>query len=311
MGHSANIISSIKLPNGTTYEVHDAQALHSIEDLGLSSALVFKGTKESDSDILTLTSAKVGDVWLSTGTNTEYVCITAVSGTASSAAWEKLGNVHDAASSSHNHNVTVTGQNAASTVTGSVTIPTVSKTSKYMSATASGTTVGATGTATAVTGLNTTSIKNPTVTAVKVPNITAKSHNNASYVTTTAGSAASWSASVSNGVLSFSWTANTPTKVTATTVPTTSCTFGSDLEASKVTTSLVTVATGAKDTANVLTGVEVTAQPTVTLSEGTASGTGKVGYVSAVSVGSTSASVSGTAAAQTWTQKSGTTGTPN
>ena len=79
-------------------------------------------------------------MWLSTGTNAEYVCTKEIS-EADATAWEKLGDVHDAASSNHTHTVTVTGTNAASTVTGSVTVPTVSKTQKYLTATAGGITV--------------------------------------------------------------------------------------------------------------------------------------------------------------------------
>lgn len=384
MAHSTNIISSIKLPNGTQYEIHDAQAIHNIEDLGLSAALVFKGTETTEAAITGKTSAKVGDVWLCTGNNTEYVCVTAVSGTANAAAWEKLGNVHDAASSTHTHNVTVTGTNAASTVTGTVTVPTVSKTQKYLSAsvgkptvspttsavlgdgttfaaeggeatttkikaTASGTAVGANGTAAAITGfgthttdaalgtsatfkvsggtaskknLGTTTIKNPTVTAVSIPNVVGNETVSASKVKSagskTAGTAASWSASVSDGVLSFSWTANTPTAVTLPTFDTVSATkttLGDALSASSVTTTDTTVATGSlvasgggsavvtgvsaatvavdnadavsaitalgtPTTETVLKGVKVTAQPTVTISSGT---TGDVSVVTGIS----------------------------
>lgn len=411
MPHSNNIISSIKLPNGTEYQIHDAQAIHSVEELGLSAALVFKGTKTTETEVFAITSAKVGDVWLATSTNTEYVCVTAISGTANAASWEKLGGVHDASSSSHTHNVTVTGTNSESTVTGSVIVPTVSKTQQYMTAsagvpgvtpttdsvlgantkftvsggaasttklaaTASGVAVGANGTADAITGfgahttasaitaLSTTTIKNPTVTNVSIPNVTKNDSVTASKVSATAGTAASWSASVTNGVLSFNWSANTPTAVSATDVSASKVTLGTALSASSVSTADVTVATGSKSTAAAitalgtpttaaaLTGVKVTAQPTVTIAAGntgdvtvatgvgaisvTASGdnvsaltgvsvaapaitltnnssnvAGSVPVVSAVDIGSTSASLTnGKAAAQTWTQKTGSTGTP-
>ena len=463
MAHSTNIISSIKLPNGTEYEIHDSKAIHSAEELGLSAALVFKGTKAKNSNnvtgaqqILSITSAKVGDVYLDKDTNTEYVCVTAVSGTANASAWEKLGNIHDAASSNHTHVVTVAGTNGTSTVTGSVTVPTVSKTQKYLSAkvdapsvtpstdsvlgantqftvtggkanttkikaTASGTVVAADGTANAITGFGThttdaalgtgatfkvtggaaTTSKMVTSTASKVtvseetiPNVTANETVKASKVTNsgskTAGTAASWSASVSNGVLSFSWTANTPTAVTLPTfseVTATNTTLGTAISASSVTASDVTVATGAlastgtgssvatgvgtisvavdnadavsaitalgtPTTAAALTGVKVATQPTITIASGstgdvtvatgieaisvTASGdnvnamtsvsvgapavtltnndsnvTGAVPVVSAVEIGSASASLTnGVAAAQKWTQSSGSTGAP-
>lgn len=456
MAHSTNIISSIKLPNGTTYEIHDAQAIHNVEELGLSAALVFKGTKNNDAAIFAITSAKVGDVWIATDTNTEYVCVTAVSGTANSSAWEKLGSTHDAASTTHSHTVTVTGTNAASAVTGTVTVPTVSKTQKYMTAsaaapgvtpttdsvlganttftvsggaatttkikaTASGVSVAGDGTAAAITGFGThttdsalgtgatfkvsggaaTTSKMVTSTASKVsisnkniPNVTGNTEVKASKVSSsgskTNGTAASWSASVTNGVLSFDWTANTPTSVTLPTfteVTATNTTLGTAISASSVTASDVTVATGslstsgtgsavatgigaisvavdnadtvsaitalgAPTTANALTGVKVTSQPTVTIASGTtgdvtvatgvgaisvtASGdnvnaltgvavaapaitltnnatnvTGSVPVVSTVDIGTASASLqNGSAAAQKWTQASGTTGTP-
>lgn len=415
MAHSNNIISSIKLPNGTTYEIHDAQAIHNVEELGLAAAMTFKGTKTTDAEILAITSAKVGDVWLSTGTNTEYVCVTAISGTSNASAWEKLGNVHDAASSNHTHGVTVTGSNAASTVTGTVTVPTVSRTQKYLTATngapevttttkaitatASGTAVASNGTAQAITALGTattdaalgadatfkvtggtastskmvtTTVKNPSVSSVSIPNVTSNTSVTASKVSSagskTNGTAASWTASVSNGVLSFGWTANTPTAVTLPTftdVTATNTTLGTALSASKVTTSNVTVATGALSsdgtgssvatgvseisvavdeadavsaitgfgthtTKTVLTGVKVSAQPTITIANGSsvvtdvavapsaitlteadATSTGAVPVVSGVSIGSASVNLqNGSAAAQKWTQSSGSTGAP-
>lgn len=136
MAHSNNVISSIKLPNGNTYEIHDAKAIHNVEELGLAAALVFKGTKSTEAEVLALTSAKVGDVYLCTGTGEEFVCIKEIQGTANADSWERLGNIHNAASAYHTHTVTVTGTNKESAVTGTVVIPTVSKTSKYMKATA-------------------------------------------------------------------------------------------------------------------------------------------------------------------------------
>ena len=416
MAHSNNIISSIKLPgNDMVYEIHDAHAIHNIEDLGLASVMQFKGTKTTESAITGLTSAKVGDVWLCTGNNTEYVCTTAISGTANASAWEKLGNVHDAAASNHTHGVTVTGTNSASEVTGTVTIPTVSKTQKYLTAaasapivtpskvtitaSASGTAVASNGTASAITGFGThttnsalgtdatfavtggdaSTSKMVTSTASKVtisnksiPNVTANTEVKASKVSSagskTNGTAASWSASVTDGVLSFSWTANTPTAVTLPTfteVTATNTTLGTAISASSVSASDVTVATGALAstgtgasvvtgvsdisvavdnadavsaitalgtpiTKTVLTGVKVSAQPTITVTNGTdvltgvtvgaptitltnndSNVTGAVPVVSAVTIGSASASLTnGSAAAQTWTQKSGTTGVP-
>lgn len=455
--HSENIISKIQLPGSDIqYQIHDANAIHSAEELGLGAALVFKGTKQTDAEILAIADAHVGDVWLSTGTNAEYVCTKEIS-EADATAWEKLGDVHDAASSKHTHAVTVTGTNAASTVTGSVTVPTVSKTQKYLTATATagavtprtdavlganttfnvsggtatttkikatatGTAVAGSGTAAAITGLGTPSTSGAlgegatfkvsgggattskmvtgtaskvTVTNKNIPNVTANTSVKASHLKTsgskTTGTAASWSASVANGVLSFTWAANTPTAVTLPTfdeVTATNTTLGTAISASSVSASDVTVATGALSaqgtgsavatgmnaitvavddadtvpaitglgaptTANVLTGVKVTAQPTIKIASGTtgditvATGvsaigvapaaddnvtaltgvtvaapaitltnngtnvTGSVPVVSDVAIGSTSASLqNGSAAAQKWTQKTGSTGQP-
>ena len=455
--HSENIISSIQLPGvATPYQIHDANAIHSAEELGLGSALVFKGTKKTDAEILAIADAHIGDVWLSTGTNAEYVCTKEIS-EADASAWEKLGNVHDAASSNHTHTVTVTGTNAASTVTGSVTVPTVSKTQKYLTATAggitvtpstdsvlganttfnvsggtatttkikataSGTAVAGNGTAAAITGLGTPSTSGAlgtgatfkvsgggattskmvtdkaskvTVTNKNIPNVIENTSVKASHLknsgSKTAGTAASWSASVTNGVLSFAWTANTPTAVTLPTfdeVTATNTTLGTAISASSVSASDVTVATGTLSaqgtgsavatgmnaitvavdnadtvtaitglgtptTANVLTGVKVTAQPTIKIASGTTGDvsvvtgvsdievapaandnvaaltgvsastptitltnndtnvTGSVPVVSGVTIGSTSASLqNGSAAAQKWTQNTGSTGQP-
>lgn len=404
MAHSDNIISSIKLPDGVEYEIHDAHAIHSAEELGLSAALVFKGTKDAVGD-LPSTGNKVGDVWYVTADDCEYVWTEI-------GAWEAFGNVHDAASSNHTHTVTVTGTNVASVVTGQVTVPTVSKIQKYMTATASkpevtATTkqitasasdvvVGADGTANAITALGapttgaalganatfavsggaastskmvTSTASKVSVTERIIPNVVDNTAVKASKLSNagskTNGTAASWNASVTNGVLSFDWTANTPTAVTLPTfdeVTATNTTLGTAISASAVTADDVTVATGAlaangagsavatgigaisvavddakavsaitgfgtHTTKSVLTGVKVSAQPTITVTNGDSVVTGVevapstitlsdtatsgLGFVSAVEIGSANAELkNGSAAAQTWTQVSGSTGAP-
>lgn len=221
-------------------------------------------------------------------------------------------------------------------------------------ATASGTAVGANGTAAAITTLETTegsamgtnatftvsggtattskmaqtTIKNPTVEGVDVPTWTMQDvsiPNVTSVGSVTAGSAASWEAKVESNVLKFNWTTNTPTAVTMPTLGTakkaTLATAGNPLSVSKVTTSNVTVATGAlsssgsgasvatgisaisvavgnanavpvissieTDTTNVLTGVKVTAQPTIALATGATAGTGVISVATGISSATT------------------------
>lgn len=272
--NSTNIISQIQLPNnGGLYEIHDAGAIHSVEELGLSAALVFKGVKASVSDLPS--SAKTGDVWHVTADDCEYVFTDANE-------WEALGNVHDAASSKHTHNVNITGALTNTAVTGTVSVPTVSATQKYLTASAEAPTVTPTANKTvlgantsfsaevvaATKKLATTSVTQVTDnTDVTVPVVSSNTSAVASKASGgsngSKGTAASWGASVSNGVLSFNWSANTPT--TPTTLPTftdvtaTNTAFGTATKASKVTTAAATVATGALTTsgsgADVATGI--------------------------------------------------------
>ena len=344
MAHSNNYISAVKLPGSETlYQIHDENAIHDPSDLGIHGALIFKGVLSAESALPTAAATNVGHVYLIG--SLEYVCVE-VTGTTTTYKWEKLGNIHDAASSTHTHDVSVVGSNKASTVTGKVTVPTVSRTVEAVGGTAAAQTItltkdntlgeattfstsisGAPGstkkgvsissvavasngtasaitaitpstsdfvtgvttetesviksvsaptgsavtglgtptTAAAITSLNTTTVKNPSVTAVSIPNVTGNTSVTASKVTTTAGTKASWGASVSNGVLTFSWTANTPTSVSASDVTATNTTLGTALAASKVTTSDVTVATGsAKSTANAITAITPTTSNFVT-----------------------------------------------
>lgn len=405
MAHSANIISKIKLPSGETYEIHDPHAIHSAEELGLSAALNFKGTVSNYNE-LPMEGNKVGDVWHVTATDFEYVWTDVGVWEELGAPHNFASNTHTHAVTVGGVNApsSVTGKVVVPTIsatqkhlTASVSVPdihisqidvlgadaSVNVAPYYatLSATASGATVGADGTAAAITGfgnhttasaitaLNTATIKNPTsISKVDIPNVTGNTTVSASKVSATTGTKASWSAAVSSdGVLSFSWAANTPTAVTVSDVSASKVTLGTPLSASNVSTTDVSVATGAKTTAaaitalgtptksTVLTGVKVTSQPTVrlksdpteltgdvtvmtgireaalsgmservvsvvevetvarnvTLAENATAVTGSAPVVSEVVVSTTSAQITeGVAAAQTWTQGAGTTGTP-
>lgn len=127
--HTNPIITQIQLPSGSVYDIHDSTALHSIEDLELATVLTFAGIDTAE-NILGKTSAKKGEVWLCSNTTgiyagVEFVCIETFSGEeADTSKWQKLGNIHDAASSTHIHDeVVVNGTNNGSIVTGKVAVP--------------------------------------------------------------------------------------------------------------------------------------------------------------------------------------------
>lgn len=360
--HEIDIISQIRLPDGKTYEIHDPNAIHDVADLNLSSVFKYKGAVESYQDLPA--TAEIGDVYHILSTGKEYVWVSKDN----LSEWEVLGATYDAASSTHTHDVTVSGTNKASKVTGTVVVPTITAEKKYLTATVNSPTVtptkgkvlgantkftttvnhetkeliaevtgvvidtsgevqaitgfGTHTTAKAITELNTASINNPTVTA---------------------GTAAKLEPTVVNGVLSFGFTANTPTVVTTT--PATVVT------GSKATANAIT-ALGTPTTKNVPTGVDVKTQPTVKLKTvvqgdvsvltgisniqiiasgdevdaltGVTVGSSSVsldtsateianstGIVTGVTIGTANSSiVNGSAAAQEWSQSSGTTGQP-
>ena len=165
----------------------------------------------------------------------------------------------------------------------------VTPNSTKLSATATGGAVSASGTDTFVksypgtsSNLVTTSLKGVSGTTSVATITTAGS----------SGSAASWGASVdADGVLSFAWTANTPTSLP---------TFGSATVAT-ADANATTVATGSLDgagagatvltglgtatTASAVTGVTMSTQPTITLASG-ATGDVTVATATAVSTGS-------------------------
>lgn len=87
-------ISKIKLPNGETYNIYDATAIHTND---VTALMNLKGTKSSYED-LPVSGNKVGDVWLIYNTGEEYVYDDTVG-------WVKLGYNIDAAPSVHKHSL--------------------------------------------------------------------------------------------------------------------------------------------------------------------------------------------------------------
>jgi hypothetical protein len=333
--HETDIISQVRLPDGKTYEIHDPNAIHDVSDLDLAQALVFKGTTEGY-DFLPKTGNKIGDVYISIGGDgNEYVW--------DGGGWVALGNVHDAASSTHTHTATVTGTNSLSDVVGSVNVTSVTVQKRYIDASASA----------------------PTLTKASVLAATADfSVSGGTATTTKLKATASGTAVGAKGTAKAITGLGTPTTETAITGLTTDTAVYASVLNGVLTLTPVTVATGAKSTASaitslgtptttdVLTGVEVTSQPSVTLASGTSGDVTVATGVSAISVsamGDTVEAVTGVtpgkislalhdaetqgsqrivsnvetdhtsvsfnkgsyAKPQTWKQDSGTTGTPN
>lgn len=295
----AGLIDSIQLPGmEKPYQLHDPDALHDVAELGLASAIVFGGVVATRDELPALDNTTVGTVYYIQENDQEVICVE-VDG---EKRWENFGagvsldHIHDvtgkATGSLSNANVelsivsadefnaigesstvtgtvTVTGENESSEVTGSgsVTVPSVYTTKKYIKLTSGSDTfvksysvntqkleqsdITTAGSATEVVKSitpNTTEIAgvsgktsaskvatNVPVTvaqagsAVTVPNVTSNADRTASKVSATNGSAASWSAQVTGTTLSFNWIANTPTTVTSTDVDCSKVTLGEAL----------------------------------------------------------------------------------
>lgn len=208
----SGLISEVLLPGMTKpYQIHDPEAIHSVEDLGLSKAIVFKGVVDTYEE-LPKADQKIGDVWYIKDNDREVIWV----GTEiTTDGWEEfgsgisLGHTHTVTASgsaslsgqnSMTGSATVTGGNTESDVTGSVDVPTVESVPVYVKATSSApvltpstakvlTGFGAHSTASAITDLETTTIKNPTATDVSIPNVTGNANVTASKVEVTAAAA--------------------------------------------------------------------------------------------------------------------------
>lgn len=206
--HTNPIISQVKLPDGKTYDVHDQYAVHSADDLdrlGIGNVFNFAGVVDNVTALKAITGMTAGDVYLVSDTKTEYVYVIQED----VGSWHEFGGMH---SHNHNATVTGTNQASAvnvtvagktytanktklsasqaapslskSTVLGDGTtvsvggkgLGTVSTTKLDVSVTptngtvVTGVTVGTA--ANAISALKTTTIKNPTVTAVSIPQYT-------------------------------------------------------------------------------------------------------------------------------------------
>lgn len=149
MAHSANIISKINI-NNTLYEIHDAEAIHELADLGLTGYLQFKGAVATVDDLPS--TGNNGDIYHVVDVDSEYIWVSDNSPSVAGH-WEEFGSkimtehkhsipalsgsatvTGTNAASSVSGSATVTGTNAASAVSGScsVTVPKVSKTANYI-----------------------------------------------------------------------------------------------------------------------------------------------------------------------------------
>lgn len=172
----------------------------------------------------------------------------------------------------------------------SATVPKQVGTTKYLAATVGNAAVGVATSDSAITDLGTPS----TETFVKsYPGATSKLVTTSVPNVTDVGTAASWSATVSDEVLTFAWTANTPATL-GTAITTATGALAADGGGSSVMTGLgnpttASGVTGYSDptTATFAQTVSVTTQPTVTLTEEDATATGRVPVVTAVSASGT------------------------
>lgn len=124
MAHSANIISKIQLPNGSTYEVHDLAAVHTLADLAalgleFEGAFIYKGVVATVEALGDIANPKTGWVYHVTADESEYVW----NGTE----WEEFGH-HFLVNHTHNFSgnisasINVEGANTPSSVSGSATV---------------------------------------------------------------------------------------------------------------------------------------------------------------------------------------------
>lgn len=329
MAHGNNLIKKINLL-GNVYEICDANAIHSIDDLvnlGLDGVFRYVGVVAKVSDLPA--TAEVGNVYHVTETDSEYVWVDAIEATGEAAHWEEFG-THIVVDHIHNvsGNVNVAGTNAPSNVSGSglVNVPKVSKESSYAKVSTSNDSFiksysGAT------SNLVTTSIvpagEATSVVAGIVPttaSITGVNGSTTASNVVNPGSASTWSFDVEDGVLSiFGANSTAPTfESVAVPVAASAQTVVTEVSTSNANVatvgSQITVATGALDSngtgSAVMTGLgdasTGNALISAMLAEATTADGVAVGDRVTIDSEDKTVNISGTAEAQVWTLTSGT-----
>lgn len=297
-------ISKVTLPSGNTYDIKDAVARQAIAggmskiiawdgsstpvvaDIPAGITVVYEGTSYTgtlsagDADVTGFYFVYSNTQEDSHDVYDEYTVV----GSGSSKYWEKIGDTQldlsDLGNLAYKDNVT--SNPSAVTFSGGTTdkvlgsdatfTTTVTPTTTNIKATASGATVGADGTDTFVKSYPGATSKLATTT---VPNVTS------------AGTASTWSFAMGTGADSETLiiagaNSTAPTLGTAKTVATGS--LAANGGGDTVMTGL-----GTATTASALTGVKMTAQPTVALSTGATAGTGVISVATGITSATTAA----------------------
>ena len=315
--HTNPIISQVKLPDGKTYDVHDQYAVHSADDfdrIGIGNVFNFAGVVDNVAALQAITGMTAGDVYLVSDTKTEYVYVIQ-EGVGS---WHEFGGMHShnhaATVTGTNQasavNVTVAGKSYAanttklsasqaapslskSTVLGDGTtvsvggkgVGTVSTTALDVTVTPASSefvksvTVGEA--AAAISELNTTTIKNPSVSSVSIPQYT---FADATATKVTMGE----SFTIPNVTAA---TAKTASKATSATALTASKVTKSNATATKVTMGTAFSVPNVTGNSSV-TASKISANTTVTASKATAGTALEASKVSTTNVTATDTSFS-------------------
>ena len=309
-------IKKIKIQGVTydVYDATAIHDLSDIESLGLEGAFIYKGTVATVND-LPKTGMKTGYVYHVTENGSEYVYTTdgnweefghhmvvdhhhevqvagsnqasAISGTAAAQTWtQKSGTISGSGSVAvptvtKEANYLKVTTSAASTAKFVKSYPGVTSKLVTTSVTPAGSAVNVLKTATPTTGTVTgvsgsvTASKATAGTAVSIPQHTF-TKKSASKVSVTNGAAASWNATVTDGVLEFAWTANTPTAVSETPVDCSYATTADAISVPQYTFSDVTVPKAATSASTFVTGISTEEQSVATVGTAVTVATGSL-----------------------------------